>query len=227
MSDREWQLFLDTAVHDLRAQLRTIATSCGLLSEMSGEGPNDDTIQLTQRLDEGIVRMTALLKALDEYSMALHIQDDSFGPVPTESVVRAALAEIAPMVRDTGASVEYTPLPSVTGNWEVLTLLFRNLLTNGLRYRGAEAPHLTISAEPDGEAWRFAIRDNGVGVDAHYHEQIFAPFKRLHGSDKSGSGLGLATCTKIVEQHGGRIWVESTVGNGAVFLFTLPGSANP
>src|SRR5438270_9141573 len=90
-SDRDWQRFLDTAVHDLRAQLRTIATSCGLLSEMSGEAPNDDAAQLTQRIDDGIARMTALLKALDEYSMALRVPDGLFGPVPTESVVRSAL----------------------------------------------------------------------------------------------------------------------------------------
>src|SRR5260370_13939367 len=226
-SDRDWQLFLDTAVHDLRAQLRTIVTSCGLLSEMSGEAPNDDAAQLAQRLDDGIARMTALLKALDEYSMALRVPDDSFGPVPTESVVRSALAEIASMVRDTAASVDYTPLPSVTGNWELLSTLFRNLLTNGLRYRGADPPRLTISAERDGDAWRFAVRDNGIGIDARYHEQILAPFQRLHASDKSGAGLGLATCKRIVEQHGGRIWVESTIGNCSTFFFTLPGATNP
>jgi light-regulated signal transduction histidine kinase (bacteriophytochrome) len=222
MSDRDWQLFLDTAVHDLRAQLRTIATSCGLLSEMNGEAP-----QLTQRLDEGVARMSALLKAIDEYSMALHIEDGSFGPVPTESVVRSALAEIASMVRDTAASVDYTPLPSVNGNWELLSTLFRNLLTNGLQYRGPAPPRLTISAEHDHDAWRFAVRDNGMGIDARYYDQIFAPFQRLHGSDKSGAGLGLATCKRIVERHGGRIWVESAIGNGSAFFFTLPGATNP
>src|ERR1700738_1630831 len=98
-SERDWQVFLDTAVHDLRSQLRTIATSCGLLSEMTGEAPSADAAQLTQRLDEGVARMTALLKALEEYSMALHIDDSLFGPVPTESVVRSALAGIASMIR--------------------------------------------------------------------------------------------------------------------------------
>jgi light-regulated signal transduction histidine kinase (bacteriophytochrome) len=222
MSDRDWQRFLDTAVHDLRAQLRTIATSCGLLSEISGEAA-----EFTERLDEGITRMTALLKALDEYSLALHIEDGSFGPVPTESVVRSALAEIASLVRDTAARVDYTSLPSVNGNWELLATLFRNLLRNGLQYRGAERPQLTITAEHDGDAWRFAVRDNGIGIDARYHEQIFAPFQRLHASDKSGAGLGLATCRRIVEQHGGRIWVESTIGHGSAFFFTMPGVTNP
>src|SRR5260370_34693861 len=99
-SDRDWQVFLDTAVHDLRSQLRTIATSSGLLAEMIGDAQVDEAAQLTQRLDEGIVRMTALLKGLEEYSMALHIDDTSFGPVPTESVVRSALAGIASLGRD-------------------------------------------------------------------------------------------------------------------------------
>jgi len=216
MSDRDWQQFLDTAVHDLRSQLRTIATSCGLLSEEM----SDNTAELTQRLDDGIARMTALLKALDEYSLALHVEDSSFGPVPTESVVRSALSEIASMVKDTAAIVDYTPLPSVNGNWELLSTLFRNLLTNGLQYRGPSPPRLTISAERDDDAWRFAIRDNGIGIDARYHDQIFTPFKRLHASDKSGSGLGLATCKRIVEHHGGRIWVESTIGDGSTFFFT-------
>ena len=226
-SDRDWQRFLDTAVHDLRTQLRAIATSCGLLSELGGEAPNEETAQLIQRADDGIARMTALLKALDEYSLTLQIEDGSFGPVPTESVVRAALAEIASLVRHSNAIVDYTPLPSVNGNWELLTMLFRKLLTNGIQYRGADAPRLTITAERDRDAWRFAVRDNGIGIDARYHEQIFAPFHRLHGSEKSGAGLGLATCKKIVELHCGRIWVESSIGHGAAFYFTLPDATNP
>ena len=188
---------------------------------------SDEAAQLTQRLDEGIARMTGLLKALDEYSLALHVEQGSFGPVPTDSVARAALAEIAPLVRDTEATVDYSPLPSVIGNWELLAMLFRKLLTNGMQYRRADSPQLSITAERDGDAWRFAVRDNGTGIDARYHEQIFAPFQRLHASDKSGAGLGLATCKKIVELHGGRIWVESAVGHGAAFYFTLPGATNP
>jgi light-regulated signal transduction histidine kinase (bacteriophytochrome) len=224
-SDRDWQLFLDTALHDLRAQLRVIGLSAELLSEMSGDALNDDARQLARRLQDGVVRMTALLKALAEYSTALHIEDGSFGPVPTESVVRSALSGIAPMVRDTGASIDYTPLPSVHGNWEHLSTLFRNLLTNALQYRSATPPRVTISAKRDCDDWRFTVRDNGIGIDAQYQDLIFAPFQRLHGSDKPGAGLGLAACKRIVELHGGRIWVESAIGDGSAFFFTMPAAA--
>jgi light-regulated signal transduction histidine kinase (bacteriophytochrome) len=189
---------------------------------MNAEALTDDARQLTQRVQDGVVKMTALLKALSEYSLALHIEDGSFAPVPTDSVVRAALAAIAPMIRDTGASVDYTPLPTVIGNWEHLSTLFRNILANSLHYRGPDPPCVTISAERDGNDWRFAVRDNGIGIDTKYHDLIFAPFQRLHGSEKPGAGLGLATCQRIVERHGGRIWVESAIGDGSTFFFTLP-----
>jgi chemotaxis family two-component system sensor kinase Cph1 len=222
MLDRDWQLFLDTAVHDLRSPLRAIGLSAGLLSEMNAEALSDDVRQLTQRVQDGVVKMTALLKALSEYSLALHIEDGSFAPVPTDSVVRAALAAIAPLIRDTRATVDYTSLPTVIGNWEHLSTLFRSLLTNALQYRGADPPRVTISSQRDGDNWRFAVRDNGIGIDSKYRDLIFAPFQRLHGSEKPGAGLGLATCKRIVERHSGRIWVESAIGEGSTFFFTLP-----
>src|SRR5690348_10699426 len=137
MSDRDWQLFLDTAIHDLRTHLRAIGTSAELLSEMSPEALNDDARRLTERVQDGVVRMTALLKALSEYSLTLDIEDASFGPVPTESVVRSVLAAI-----HAGGSVDYTPLPTVLGDWELVSTLFRNLLTNALQYRGADPPRV-------------------------------------------------------------------------------------
>jgi signal transduction histidine kinase len=166
--------------------------------------------------------MRALLKGLAEYSAALHFDDGAFVPVPTESLVRSVLAGMAPIVRHTAASIEYTSLPSVNGNWEHLSTLFRNLLTNALQYRATASPLVTISAGRDGDDWRFAVCDNGIGIDAQYRDLIFEPFQRLHASDKPGSGLGLATCKRIVELHGGSIWVESTIGTGSTFFFTLP-----
>jgi chemotaxis family two-component system sensor kinase Cph1 len=221
-SDKEWQLFLDTAIHDLGAPLRGIGTSAGLLSEMCRDALNDDARQLIQTVKDGVIRMDALLTALAEYSMALQLDTRSIAPVPTEAIVRSALATLEPLVRDTGASVSYSPLPRVSGNWEYLAALFRNLLTNALQYRGATPPRVTVSAESNHGHWLFAVRDNGIGIDAQYWNSVFRPFQRLHGSHMPGAGLGLATCKRIVELHSGRIWVESTIGNGSTFFFTLP-----
>jgi chemotaxis family two-component system sensor kinase Cph1 len=220
--DREWQLFLDTAIHDLGAPLRGIGTSAGLLSEMCGDVLNDDAKELIEKINEGVIRMDALLRALAEYSMALHLDTRSVAPVPAEGIVRSALATIEALVRETEASISYTALPRISGNWEYLAALFRNLLANAIQYRGADPPRVVISAERDGDNWLFAVKDNGTGIDAQYWNSVFRPFQWLHGSHKTGAGLGLATCKRIVELHGGRIWVESTIGNGSNFFFTLP-----
>jgi light-regulated signal transduction histidine kinase (bacteriophytochrome) len=219
-SDREWQLFLDRAIHDLNAPLRGVSTSAALLSESCGL--SDDARQLIARLQEGAVKMSAVLKALAEYSTALGIDDSSFGPVPMDTVVRSARAAMAALIRETGAGLQCASLPSVHGNWEQLVTLFHHLLKNGLQYRGADPPCITISAEQDRDDWRFAVGDNGIGIDARYWDSIFAPFERLHGNDRPGAGLGLAVCKRIVELHGGRIWVDSVVGEGSTFFFTLP-----
>ncbi len=220
--DRDWRRFLDRAVHDLGAPLRGIGTSAGLLSEMYGDTLNDDARQLVQGVLDGVGRIDALLKALSDYSMALQLDGYSVGPVPGEGVVRSALDTIEAMVRDTGARVDYSPLPSVTGNWDQLSVLFRNLLQNALQYRGAASPRVIVSADRDGDAWRFAVKDNGIGIENQYWDRIFVPFERLRTSHKTGAGLGLAICKSIVELHGGRIWVESRVGYGSTFFFTLP-----
>ena len=220
--DREWQRFLDRAIHDLGAPLRGIGTSADLLSEMSRDALNDDAKLLLERVQDGVIEIDRLLKALAEYSMALHLDGRSIGPVAAEGVVRSALATLGTMVKETGASISYTPLPRISGNWEYLAALFRHLLTNAIQYRGATSPRVTVSAERDGDSWRFAVHDNGIGIDPQYWNSLFVPFQRLHGSHKPGAGLGLATCKRIVELHGGRIWVESTIGTGSTFFFTLP-----
>ena len=220
-ADRKWPQFLETAVHDLNSPLRGIATSASLLSEKCGAAINEDARQLIERLQDGVDKMKTLLKALAEYAAALELDESTFVAVPTDAVVRSASAALAATVKTAGASVDCSPLPRVCGNWEQLTTLFRHLIANAIQYRAEAPPCVAISAESHRDEVRFAVRDNGSGIDPRYRELIFEPFQRLHGSEQPGAGLGLAICRKIVELHGGRIWIESQTGAGSTVFFTL------
>jgi light-regulated signal transduction histidine kinase (bacteriophytochrome) len=125
-------------------------------------------------------------------------------------------------VRDEHATVVQDALPTVTGDRTLLVQLYQNLIGNALKFHGDSAPELRLTAEETPEGWLLGVADNGIGIKPEYAEQIFAPFKRLHGrSEYEGTGIGLAICRKIVERHGGRIWVTSALGQGAHFKFTL------
>jgi light-regulated signal transduction histidine kinase (bacteriophytochrome) len=219
----EWQRFLDTAVHDLRAPLRGIGTSAELLMEVCGERLNDGAKQLIGTILEGVARIDALSKALASYSRVLVIAGPAVSPIRVESALRSALAELEGEIRDSGATVDHGPLPRVRGSHEQITVLFRALLNNALLHRGKEPPSVHITAQREGDGWRFAVRDNGIGIDPKYWDQIFLPFQRLHVSTpRAGVGLGLTICQKIVEAHGGTIWLDSQPQAGSTFFFTLP-----
>jgi light-regulated signal transduction histidine kinase (bacteriophytochrome) len=133
------------------------------------------------------------------------------------------VANLEAAIRESGAAVTRTALPTVLANGTELVQLFQNLLGNAVKFRKDQAPVVAVAAQRHGDAWHFAVRDNGIGIDPQYAERIFAPFERLHSQrEYSGTGIGLAICKKIVERHGGRIWVESEPGKGACFCFTLP-----
>ncbi len=125
-------------------------------------------------------------------------------------------------ITETHAEVSLAPLPVVEANPLHLTQVFENLIGNALKYRSDKAPRISVSAEENGEHWVFCVEDNGIGIPPEYQAQIFGMFKRLHGDEYPGTGIGLATCKKIVDRHGGTIWVESEPGNGSRFSFTLP-----
>jgi chemotaxis family two-component system sensor kinase Cph1 len=219
---RDWPEFLDLIIHDIGAPLRGVATSAELLTEVYGDVANEEAKQLVQRMLEGITRVDELLEGLANYSSALRFDSSTIAMVPCESVVQSALRTLEPQLTATGASVQCTPLPSVSGNWEQLSRVFCNLLSNAIQYRSSQPPRIMVSAERSGDAWLFAVKDNGIGIEPQYRDRIFAPFQRLHARPKAGAGLGLATCKRIVESHGGRIWVESDAGAGSTFFFKLP-----
>ena len=219
----EWQRFLDTAIHDLRAPLRGIGTSAELLMETYGERLDDGAKQLIGTVLEGVAKIDVLSKALATYSWALKIPGPPPGPIRVESALRSALVELEEEIRHSGAVVEYGPLPRVRGSHEHLSVLFRALLNNAMLYRGTEPPIVQITAQCEGNDWRFAVRDNGVGIEPKYWDQIFLPFQRLRiSTPRAGVGLGLTICQKIVEAHGGTIWVDSQPEMGSTFFFTLP-----
>ena len=142
--------------------------------------------------------------------------------VGPEGALQGAVLMIDAAVRESGAQITNDPLPSVLFDFAQLTQLFRQLLANAIAFRGPEPPKIHVSAADTGDAIQFSVRDNGIGIDPRYHEQIFGVFKRLHGREFPGTGIGLAICKRIVEQRGGRIWVESELGQGATFHFTVP-----
>jgi light-regulated signal transduction histidine kinase (bacteriophytochrome) len=138
-------------------------------------------------------------------------------------VVHWALLNLQLAIEEAGAVVTCDELPSVVGDHTELVQLVQNLVSNAMKYRGEHAPRIDISAKREGAAWAFAVHDNGIGIAPKYHDRIFGVFKRLHGRDIPGTGIGLAICRRIVEKHHGRMWVESKEGAGSTFWFTLPG----
>ena len=166
-----------------------------------------------------------LIRDLLEYSRAgrgnLVLEE-----VPAERIVAQALEVVAGATEATGAQVTVGDLPVVLADRPNMCRVFQNLIGNAVKFTGDQTPVLSIEAEREGEHWRFSVRDNGIGMDPEHAKRIFEPFQRLHGEeDYPGTGIGLAVCERIIDQHGGRIWVSSVPGEGSVFHFTLPAAA--
>ncbi len=223
-SERDTQRLLDGAVHDLRSAQRGITTSTEILRSVVGQAANADTEAAFQRLLEGTAKMNLILAGINNYSLSLPGAGHSFGSVPMGSILRSALASLDREIHESGAVaiIEFPDDCQVCGDGERLRVVFRTLVENALKYRSAAAPQLDIRAKQDADSWIFSVADNGIGIDAKYWKDLFTPFKRLHGSEIPGAGLGLAICRKIIEAHRGRIWIESEPGKGTTFLFTLP-----
>jgi signal transduction histidine kinase len=218
-ADPQLSEFLLRVCHDLRAPLRAVRTNAELLARRSdssaAQGENLSYIL------EGAIALESLVSALSQYSLAMQIDESTFHPSPLDVLVRTVLAKLDPEIRKNEATVTCAKLPRVTGNPDRLMEVFHHLISNALRHRGAAAPEVELTATEQADAWQFAVRDNGPGIEARYLETIFAPFQRLD-RQPGAAGLGLATCRRIVESHGGTIWAESVPGEGATFIFTLP-----
>jgi PAS domain S-box-containing protein len=219
--------FAHSASHDLREPLRQLAVFNEMLQKRYGAHLDEEAAGLIQHSIEAAHRMEDLLRGLLEYTQAADQAQHPAGTSDTNQVVAKVIATFEARISETGAQMEYGTLPQLMVHEVHLTQLFQNLVGNALKYRGEAPTVIRISAEPDGRMWRIAVSDNGIGIPREYHDRVFALFQRLHGGGKyAGSGIGLAICQKIVQRYGGRIWVESDSGQGATFLFTLPGGTN-
>ena len=215
------QQFAYAASHDLREPLRTITAHSQLLQLRAGPLLDERSKESLAFMLSATGRMGQLIDALLEYSKAGELAGPA-AEVQMEDILPGAIENLQRAIQDSGAVVTHDPLPAVLGNELQIVQLMQNLIGNALKYRRQEAPVVHISVKRQGEYWAFSVADNGQGISPEYHLQVFQIFKRLHGQNYPGAGIGLATCKKIVELHGGCIWVESEAGKGSTFFFTLP-----
>jgi signal transduction histidine kinase len=222
-SNKELTHFSSVAAHDLAEPLRTISSFSLLISREYGEKIGESGKDYLNFIIEGTQRMNLLIKNLLEYSRIGKIESKC-KEVNSEALIDSAIKNLQLSIREQMAEVHKEALPMIHGDPVQLEQLFQNLIGNAIKYHKTNIPpKVSISATTDKNEWLFAIKDNGIGIKSEYLEQIFVMFKRLHGRDEySGTGIGLATCKKIVELHGGRIWAESKLGEGSSFFFTLP-----
>ncbi len=221
-SNQELEQFAYVASHDLQEPLRAIAGMVQLLQQRYQgklDERADEYIQLTV---EAATRMQKLINDLLAYSRVGR-RDNQFERIEIDKVLKSALANLTVAIRESEAVVTHDPLPTLVVDSTQLAQVFQNLIGNGIKFRGDRPPEVHIGALELDDAWRFEVRDNGIGIEPQYYERIFQIFQRLHGrNDYPGTGIGLSLCQKIVENHGGRIWIESEAGQGSRFYFTIP-----
>ena len=220
-SNGELERFAYIASHDLQEPLRMVSSFLQLLQKRYGGQLDKKADQYIHYAVDGAERMKALIMDLLEYSR-VGTGKESFGLIDTAVVLKEVGDIFREKIISARARVDIGEMPCVWGDKVQLTQLFQNLLSNALKYHSDQAPMIRIIAKEEPGYWQFSIADNGIGIDPQFFDKIFIIFQRLHNkSDYSGTGIGLAICKKIVERHGGRIWVESTPQNGSTFYFTI------
>ena len=207
--------------HDLQEPLRMVVLYSQMLQDTYSGKLDESADQFISFIVKGALRLEGLLKDLLAYSQAGSTPGSST-PVDCMAVMHDVLLNLQVSIDENGASVHSRDLPTIQGERIRLIQLFQNLIGNAIKYRRSEAPYIEVRAERRDKEWLFAVQDNGIGIAPEYTEQVFGVFKRLHGANYPGTGIGLAICQRIVENHGGRIWVESLPGKGSTFYFTMP-----
>lgn len=220
---RELEMFATTASHDLRAPLRTIGGFVRSIKKDIESSNTERLLEHCQRVSDAVDRMNRLIDGLLEYAR-LGRGDRPFAMVALNEVAQEVVSSLESTISDLAAQVEIEDLPEVQGDRLALYQLLQNLVANGLKFHNNRGtPSVRVCASRFDDSWRISVGDNGIGIDPQHADQIFQPFRRLHNQKEyEGCGLGLATCKRIIDQHGGRIWVESRIDQGTTFHFTIP-----
>jgi PAS domain S-box-containing protein len=219
-SNAELEQFAYIASHDLQEPLRVVASFAQLLARKYKGKLDSDADDFINYIVEGVTHMQDMINDLLTYSR-VGTQGKPFKPVSCETVLDQVLANLQIAIKESDAVITHDPLPIVMGDFFQLVQLFQNLIDNAIKYRGENRPHIHISAVRKRDRWVFSVRDNGIGMDPKYFKRIFIIFQRLHGTEYNGTGIGLSIAKKIVERHGGQIWVKSKPGRGSIFYFLI------
>jgi PAS domain S-box-containing protein len=221
-SNEELQQFAYVASHDLGEPLRMVSNYLQLLERKEGDRLDATSKQYIDYAVDGAKRMRAMIEDILTYSR-VESRAGSFVAVDMGGVLDTVLKDLGRVASECGAAITHDPLPTVVADRGQMFQLLTNLVGNAIKYRGVAAPQVHVAARREEREFVFSVADNGIGIDARYHDNIFQMFERLHTRDEyPGTGMGLAIAKKIVERHGGRIWVESRPDEGTTFYFTLP-----
>jgi PAS domain S-box-containing protein len=221
-SNEHLERFAYVASHDLSEPLRMVTGFVSLLRRRYEGQLDEEADEFIGYIVDGVDRMQALIRDLLTYSRVGRAELQ-LAPVAMDAVVSRAAEALTPAIDEAGAVLQVEELPTLEADRSQLGQLVQNLIGNAVKFAGEDPPVVRMSAQRDGDGWRFAFADNGIGIEPQYSERIFEVFQRLHGpAEYPGTGIGLAICRTIVRRHGGRIWVEPRPGGGSIFLFTIP-----
>ncbi|WP_169316374.1 PAS domain S-box protein [Desulfomonile tiedjei] len=222
MVNQELEQFTYVSYHDLKEPLRNIITCLQMIEKHDRDRVSEDGKMLMIHAVEGAHRLVRLIDSLLDYTKIRSSEREDV-VISSESSLTTAIENLDTVIRESGARITYTPLPDVKADPVLLTQVFQNLLSNAIKFQCEERSKIHVSALRQGSEYVFAVQDNGIGIDPQYFERIFVIFQRLFSADEyPGTGTGLAIVKKIVESHGGTVWVESELGKGSTFLFSLP-----
>ena len=220
-ANADFEEFVSMAAHNLRQDLRDVDAFSQLMNETYASRRDSEAGVFLDHIQQGSARMQSLLADVVDY-WATGTGERQPSAIEMEAVLRQALLLADQQIADRCATVTHDPLPGVYGRFDVLAKVLHHLIRNAIEYSETPSPRVHISSKRAGKDQVISVQDNGPGIEPPFHTRIFAAFRRLHGRDYPGNGLGLAFCKKSIEGNGGRIWVESEKGAGSTFRFTLP-----